>query len=95
VRLHDFGELVAPGVLEHADLKHLVIFTVNLAEIGFSHTQLRLQAAARDLGVEPLHLAAVGAFVAEPVIGQVADIAAAFRVADAVPSTHSRARLWL
>ena len=40
VRLHHFAQLVATGVLEHADRDDLVELGVHLAEIGFAHLEL-------------------------------------------------------
>ena len=51
MRLDHLGQLVAPGVLEHADGDHLVVLRIHVAKVGFAHAQLLAQAAPADFGV--------------------------------------------
>ena len=56
MRAHHLGQLVAAGVLEHADRHQLVVGAVGVAEVGLAHRELLLQAAARDLPAQPVDL---------------------------------------
>ncbi len=39
------GQLVTPGMFEHADRHHLVVPGIGLAEVGLAHAELVVQAA--------------------------------------------------
>src|SRR5262245_18864110 len=56
VRLHYLAQLVAAGVLEHADRHHLVELRVHLPEVGEPDVDLVAHAAPRDLAAQPVHL---------------------------------------
>ena len=56
VRVHHLAELVAAGVLEHADRDHLVELRVHLAEIGVTHVDPSGEPAPCDLAAQPVDL---------------------------------------
>ena len=54
MRLDHVAQLVAAGVLEHADRDDLVELRVHLAEVRLAHFQLVGESALLDLRAQPL-----------------------------------------